>query len=270
MNPLDKADSGSLKAGSSETEIPTSLSPGLEEGDLIPYMTSPPSGEKIIVISPHPDDETLGMGGTISLLMEAQKKLKALFLTSGERADPSSGHKQKEYALMRENEAAKAMKVLGVADFEFLRFPDRGLFENLKTLKDALSKAIDDYSPDTIYCTSPVEPHPDHRAAAMASLSLQESNGYGIMFYECVAPLRPNRFVDISGVFPKKLKAMKAYKSQLKLNKYEGLIKSLNIYRTFTLGADIRYAESFMALDRPIGHDKLNRWLSYQSGLSDV
>ena len=59
----------------------------LQESDIIPFHCSPPIGEKILVLAPHPDDETLGCGGTIRLLRKAKKQVKVIFLTSGDKAD---------------------------------------------------------------------------------------------------------------------------------------------------------------------------------------
>src|SRR5512139_3535049 len=112
------------------------LLPELQESMMTPYAVSPVSGERVLVLAPHPDDETLGCGGTIRLLIEARKQVKVVFLTSGDKADPGhlpagSGEDVHltDYARGREREAERALKVLGVSDYEFLRFPDRGLNE---------------------------------------------------------------------------------------------------------------------------------------------
>ncbi|MDP2754341.1 MAG: PIG-L family deacetylase [Nitrospirota bacterium] len=123
----------------------------LQEFDIIPYHLSHPPGERAIVLAPHPDDETLGCGGTIRLLLKSKRPVKVIFLTSGEKADPShklsqivqienppyvsllnenpgippllkgggggllnKSHVITEYALLREKEAVKALRVLGV------------------------------------------------------------------------------------------------------------------------------------------------------------
>jgi LmbE family N-acetylglucosaminyl deacetylase len=62
----------------------------LQESDIIPYHLSHPPGERAIVLAPHPDDETLGCGGTIRLLLKSKRPVKVIFLTSGEKADPSN------------------------------------------------------------------------------------------------------------------------------------------------------------------------------------
>jgi len=111
----------------------------IQESEIIPYHVSEPPGERVLVLAPHPDDEALGCGGTVRLLIEAKKKIRVLFLTSGERADPAqevspavhcsgsaAGSCVTDYSLMREKEAERALRVLGVSEYAFLRFPDRG------------------------------------------------------------------------------------------------------------------------------------------------
>ena len=76
----------------------------------------------IMVIAPHPDDEAVGCGGTIRLHAERGDRVTAVFLTSGELGLP---HLPPETACrIREDEAAVAAEVLGIAALSFLRWPD--------------------------------------------------------------------------------------------------------------------------------------------------
>jgi LmbE family N-acetylglucosaminyl deacetylase len=179
----------------------------LLESDLIPFTVASPVGNKSIVLSPHPDDETLGCGGTIRLFLKSKKHVKVVFLTSGDKADPSNKLSQivhnenppgfsfsnppsppfskgglggllneshiTEYALLREKEAVKALRILGASDYEFLRFPDRELGAYYENALERLLKIVEIYMPDTIYSPSMIELNPDHRTTAALSLEIQ-------------------------------------------------------------------------------------------------
>ncbi|MEW6416493.1 MAG: PIG-L family deacetylase [Nitrospirota bacterium] len=272
----------------------------LLETDLIPYHISHPPGEKVLVLSPHPDDETLGCGGTIRLLLKSKKHVKVVFLTSGDKADPSNklsritynenppippllkggeGGLLNEshitvYALLREKEAVKALRILGVSDYEFLRFPDRELDAYYENALEGLLKIVKSYMSDTIYSPSMIELNPDHRTTAALSMELQRiimQRGrvrervmpIRLVFYEITTPLRPNILIDITPVYNKKKRAIKKYKSQLKLKDYLKHITALNSIRSLTVNGP-RYVEAFWCLDKPLNEKDIAKWLSYQ------
>ena len=237
------------------------------ETDIIPYHCFTPPGENVLIIAPHPDDETLGCGGTIRLLIESKKKVKVLFLTSGDKANPnllnSSQSHITDYSLLREKEAENALKVLGVSDYEFLRFPDRELRENYKTVLEKNLRIFEDYKPDIIYTPSMVELNPDHRTAAKIAMKLQRMHPLlKIAFYEITTPVRPNVLIDITSVFNKKKRAIKQYKSQLKLADYLGHITALNTIRSLTLNK-AQLVEAFWFVDKPPSDENIKNWLSY-------
>jgi LmbE family N-acetylglucosaminyl deacetylase len=291
----------------------------LLESDLIPFAVSPPPGNKAIVLAPHPDDETLGCGGTIRLLLKAKKQIKVVFLTSGDKADPanklsqvrasslpgkdrdnpgsSSGPHVSEYALLREKEAVKALGVLGVSDYEFLRFPDRELRTQYKSVFERLLEIVEAYMPDTIYSPSVVELNPDHRTTAALALDIQRGAADAgnallphrggvkglppakVVFYEVTTPLRPNVLVDITPVYGAKKKAISRYVSQLKLGDYLSHITAMNTIRALTVKNPCRpsrrgflrgcangprYVEAFWSLDQPMSEENVFKWLSYR------
>jgi LmbE family N-acetylglucosaminyl deacetylase len=241
------------------------------ESDIIPFSAVPPVGERVLVLAPHPDDETLGCGGTIRLLLGANKRVKVVFLTSGEQADKS--RVDSEYGILREREAEKALRVLGVSDYEFLRFPDRELHSHYKKVCRHVLTIAETYQPDTIYSPSMIEINPDHRASASLALDLQrgmmqagtdQELPVSVLFYEVTTPLRPNMLTDISSVFRRKNRAIRKYRSQLRILDYRAYCNALNTFRALTVeGA--RYAEAFWRVDRPIDDEDATNWLSYRS-----
>lgn len=271
----------------------------LQEPDIVPYHLSHPTGEKILVLAPHPDDETIGCGGTIRLLVQSKKSVKVVFLTSGDKADPShklshvanneirplpragegrslNGPHFTEYALLREKEAEKALGVLGVTDYEFLRFPDRGLYVYYEKVFEKLLEIIKGYTPDVIYSPSIIELNPDHRATAALSVEIQKRiPGHStdmrnippirIVFYEVATPLRPNMLVDITSAYRWKKKAIKKYASQLELMDYLKYSTALNVFRALTVNGAGR-VEAFWRVDTPLKSEDITTWLSYQAG----
>jgi LmbE family N-acetylglucosaminyl deacetylase len=271
------------------------------ESDIIPYHLSPPQGEKIVVLAPHPDDETLGCGGTIRLLRKSGKKVKIIFLTSGDQADPSNKLSHllnttliekfpqcsapgvshipfpqshlTEYAMMREKEAIKALKILGVADHEFLRFPDRKLDLYFESALGRLSDIIMAYAADTIYCPSMIELNPDHRTTAALAMEMQSQRArvgmapVTLLFYEVSTPLRPNVLIDITPTRDSKRKAVREYKSQLRISDYLKYITALNEVRTLTV-RESDAVEAFWLAESPLQAEDITGWLAYKTPVS--
>lgn len=114
----------------------------------------------IVVVSPHPDDETLGAGGLIRTASNAAHKVSLLSVTDGESAYPDwiGLHK------IRRREVARAMSVLcsyPIAQ-KRLKIPDGRVSEHRDALYDAIDRMV---SPTTLL-VAPYEQdgHPDHEA----------------------------------------------------------------------------------------------------------
>ncbi|MCI4625523.1 MAG: PIG-L family deacetylase [Candidatus Magnetoovum sp. WYHC-5] len=241
----------------------------IEEGRIVPFYAEKPAGKTVLVLSPHPDDETLGCGATINMLKSQGSEVTVIFLTSGDKAEPKhelssityDDSHVSAYSYLREKEAIMAMKVLGIDKYRFLRYPDRGLLGHKEAIFDDLSLIIGAF--DVLYCPSCIELNPDHRVTAMIAMKLQKEYGFSLFFYEVTVPFRPNCLVDITAVAKTKWKAMKAYKSQLRVGNYLDIVMSLNRFRTLTLGKSCKYAEAFIEV-REKEQEMLPEWLSYK------
>jgi LmbE family N-acetylglucosaminyl deacetylase len=204
----------------------------------------------ILVLAPHPDDESIGCGGAIAAHTARGDRVVSVFLTSGEL-----GLKQlppEEAWRIREKEAAEAAEVLGIANITFLRFPDWFVGDNVQEAGGALRPTLLAESPGIVYVPHALEWHPDHKAAmpvlaaAYAGLGVQAPS---IRAYEVWTPLAEYDHVeDISALIEQKLTAIRCYASQITELHYDRAIEGLDRYRG-EMAARCAYAEVFATPD---------------------
>src|SRR5262249_18651285 len=119
--------------------------------------------EPVLVVAPHPDDESIGCGGTICLHRQRGDSVHVAFLTSGELG---LKHLPREQAWqVRETKAENAAGVLGITALTFLRLGDWFLAEQIRLAASALRPLIQRHAPAWIYVPHLDDGHPDHRAA---------------------------------------------------------------------------------------------------------
>lgn len=207
---------------------------------------------RILVVSPHPDDEIIGCGGTLRHHVVSGETVRVIFLTSGEQGGHgiASGDAKK----IREGEAQTAAEIIGYRDLDFWHQPD-GLLQATPGLSDKLCVVIQAWRPDIIYVPHLAEYHRDHGAAAMlVRRSMQRLKGHverpKILAFEVWTPLQQvDEAVDISPYLECKRLAMQAYKSQNEVIRFEEAFVGLNRYRGElhnSSGGD--YAEVFARL----------------------
>jgi len=221
------------------------------ENSLYPYSVTDLSKKDALILAPHPDDESLGCGGSIVKHIKAGSRVKVIFLTNGEGGD-FKGRFGKNYVEIRRKSAQKAMETIGVKDFEFWGYGDRNLHLVGKELEERLLYTIETFSPSLIYVPSPYEAHPDHRASFRLIWGLRKNLGITLALYEVLMPLYPNTLVDITNEMKKKKKAIKSYFTELYYNDYLKKVEGLNRFRTATLPKDVKYAEAFLLLENGV------------------
>jgi len=126
----------------------------------------------MVVFAPHPDDETLGCGGTIAKKISQGYEVIIVIMTDGRHAfskvfgidsDPTP----EELKEIRKEEVLRAVKILGVPkeNVIFLGFEDGSLEENADKAVETIKEIMIKYSPSEIYFPFIKDFHPDHRAA---------------------------------------------------------------------------------------------------------
>ena len=173
----------------------------------------------ILVLAAHPDDESIGMGGTIKKLSK-KNNIHLCVLTEG----VSAQYNDKKMILERKNQCKKSGKILGITNYTFLDFPDMKLdsVSHLEINRE-LEKIIKKFNPKIVYTTSGHDINKDHRIAFESTLVVtrpQSSNVKQVFSYETtgmtISQFSPTVFEDISKEFKYKIKSFKMYKSELR------------------------------------------------------
>jgi bacillithiol biosynthesis deacetylase BshB1 len=219
----------------------------------------------ILAFGAHPDDIELSCGGTIAKEISLGKKVGIVDLTRGELGTRGS-------ASLRDKEAAKASKILGVSVRENLGFAD-GFFVNDKKHQIGIIKMLRKYQPEIVLCNAIDDRHIDHPkgsnlvsdACFLSGLIKIETALDGkqqekwrpklVYHYIQWKSIEPDFVVDISGFIDTKNEAILAYSSQFydpNSKEPESPITSKNFidsvnYRARDLGRliGVDYAEGF-------------------------
>jgi len=132
--------------------------------DLLSY-------HQVVVVAPHPDDETLGCGGAIALFRQHSIPVHVLIMSDGTQSHPGSiRFPAKKLRKIRESEALSALKILGVAanSATFFRWPDTAVpqlgADNFASAVQQCDRALQSISPDLILIPWQFDQHCDHQA----------------------------------------------------------------------------------------------------------
>ncbi|MFM9812870.1 PIG-L deacetylase family protein [Streptomyces scabiei] len=119
----------------------------------------------VLVFAPHPDDETLGCGGSIAHHTAVGRSVHIVFLTSGEQGVPSTAPERA--GLLREREAETAVGKLGVASdhIHFLRLPDGGLSPADQSQFLSVLGILRQARPEVVYLPHEADASHDHQQA---------------------------------------------------------------------------------------------------------
>ncbi len=202
-----------------------------------PVNLSLPIGKKIVSISPHPDDETLGAGG----LLWAHRGLSEIHMivfSKGERGgkleetimDPEEY--KSRLAETRKAEFSKTASMLSASSCHFFDFQDGYIsFEN--DFIRGLSSLVKDIKPDVVILPWFLDNLPDHRRANILYSAACAGLELNVLAYEVWSMLEPNAVFDITDYLDGKLSLIRNYPSQLRTVDYESYCTGLAKVRAF-------------------------------------
>jgi LmbE family N-acetylglucosaminyl deacetylase len=211
----------------------------------------------LLVFGAHPDDEVVGMGGTIAKLAKAGNDVFVVIFTKGEEGYAEKKLKE-TISDLRQKEIERVRQILGIKEYELMGRPDMGLKNDKETFKESI-RMIREFKPDAVFTHHRVDRHRDHIAASKlvteafwqagepVSMDLGKPWRPRVLYYyEETYPFKfPSHIVDITETFEAKISAMKTYTSQLRVVPFIlGGIEGQAVFRGSTIGT--KYGEAFM------------------------
>lgn len=216
---------------------------------------------KVIVISAHPDDETLGVGGTLLRHKSKGDEIFWLIVTSVSTDFGFSAERVES----RQNEIEAVTNAFGFKKVFQMGYPTMSLSSSsLKTLIPEISMIFTEVEPEIIYTLNRSDAHSDHRflfdAVAACTKSFRYPYIKQVLMYECISetefapclPERvfmPNYFVDITDYLQEKIRILRIFDSELGDHPFPRSIKNveaLSIYRGASVG--VEHAEAFQII----------------------
>tara|TARA_X000000950_G_C13663270_1_gene556850 strand:+ start:87 stop:761 length:675 start_codon:yes stop_codon:yes gene_type:complete len=215
--------------------------------------------KKILILSPHADDEILGCGGLISKYSRQNYQINVLILTNANIGAPEI-FSTKQIKVIR-NEAKQANSLIGTKKLYFENLPALNLINYpIYKISNIISKYIYNIDPEIVLLPSSNDIHDDHKivfkAAKVAMRFNKKSNLKKILSYEVLSetewnedekPFSPNYYVKLDkSDINNKVKAFLKYRSQIKKFPHprskEGII---NLSKVRGSNIFVKFAEAF-------------------------
>ena len=181
---------------------------------------------KSLVVAPHPDDEVLGVGGTLLRRKAEGAELGWLIMT---RISVEAGWSS-EMVLKRQQEIMQITELFGFDSVFELNYTTTQLDQiPLSDLINAVSGVIESFTPDEIFIPHPSDIHSDHRvtfdSVASSTKWFRSPTIKRVLAYETLSEsdfalgpnrrFQPNVFMNIEGHLEDKLRAMGIYSSEV-------------------------------------------------------
>jgi LmbE family N-acetylglucosaminyl deacetylase len=179
---------------------------------------------RVLVVAPHPDDETLGCGGTLLRMAADGARLGWLIVTDMSAAAGYADDRVRR----RESEIDEVARLLGFSEVFRLRLPTARLDAiPMQDLVGKFAAAFDSFRPEQVFLPNPSDVHTDHRiafdAGAACTKWFRHPSVRRVLAYETPSEtdfsltpssFQPNHFVDIADFLERKLAAMSVYASE--------------------------------------------------------
>lgn len=222
--------------------------------------------QKILAVVAHPDDEIIGVGGTLCKHARTGDKVHVLILGDG-KSSRSGVYKKLAKNIKQKSfqETDKALSCLGVKSFYREALPDNR-FDRIDMLDIAkkVSSYVNKIKPSIVYTHHPGDLNVDHQrtseAVTIACRPIENNSVQTIYHFETLSSTEmtgytinrvflPNVFVNIGAEIQKKLEAMGCYKSELRQFPHPRSLEAIEANaKVWGAKVNLKYAEAFFCL----------------------
>ena len=185
--------------------------------------TEPTVPRRLVVVSPHPDDEVFGAAGLMTWCRQRGTTVEIIAATDGEGSHPESATvSRSQLRLVRAHERRCALALLDLANVPVHRLglADGSLEEVGEELTTLIMSRVDGQT--TLVVPSQHDSHPDHQATHRAGLAIRDLLGCQLWEYAVWARLNPREFPQLgktlhlgAGLHYRKLVASWCFRSQI-------------------------------------------------------
>lgn len=218
---------------------------------------------KILVVAAHPDDELLGVGGTMISHVEKGDDVHVLILGQGMLSRENTGASEIESLKAC---ARAAGKIVGFKAMTFLEFPDNA-FDTVAILDiaKAVEQKLAEFKPDIVYTHHEYDLNVDHRLTFQAVLTASRPCNVDapreILTFETLSSTEwqskdhkaftPNVYKNIEGTIEKKIAALSKYTSEIRPYPHSRSVEGIRILAEYRgLESGLRRAEAFHLVRR--------------------
>ena len=186
-----------------------------------------------LIFAPHPDDEIIGLGGTMINSIKNKSSIHCIYFSSNKE---------------RSEESKKISKLLGFTTTN-LKLKENNFIINKENLIK-ISKIINEIKPQKIFLPFLFDDHDDHRRVNQILMEIEKNKlskiNYEVWGYQVYSFFPTNVYVDITKNINKKVFYLKKYKSQIKKKNFDHFTIGINAYNSrFINTKKISYGETF-------------------------
>ena len=212
-------------------------------------------GQDVLVLSPHPDDEIIGCGGTLARLIAAGAKVTVIHATDGSEAAGLWGAPDGLRRTARLEEARSVAHAAGFAEVIFWK-QDNAAFRPEVELIDRLRSTLESLRPALIFSPWVMDIHPDHLtlnrilAAALEKSTLDWGNTQ-VIAYEVWGLAPVNLYCVMTDEMKRVERLLLLYDAAMKSDDYVHACESRNFYHGWIQTGARCFAEAFFAVPAP-------------------
>lgn len=205
--------------------------------NLKPIVLNEMKASKVLIVSPHPDDDAFGCAGTL-LKFKDDITCSTVYVTD-------AGDTQEDIDKLKTE--AKAVSKALQSEPIFLGYEPGAIPVECETLL----KTIKDFRPDIIFITFMLDDHDDHRRVNhLLSNTIKQANYKGeVWSYQIYSTVLPNVVVNITKTIKEKYRVMELYKTIYGNRDWPHYVKGINASNCrYLSGKENKYAETFFVV----------------------